>query len=176
VTALNYFLDDLYVGERAAIHDGIVPRWLVQSSSGFKREAFGLPVPKGARCLIAGIDLVRDREGTYRVLEDNLRNPSGISYVLENRASMTRVLPAPFQDHVVRPVQHYGNLLLDALRHVAPPTAGEDPRVVAPTPGACNSAYFEHACLARQMGVELVEGRDLIVEDHVVSMRTTRGL
>ncbi len=176
VTALNLFLDDLYVGERAAIHDGIVPKWLVSSSSGFKREAFGLPVPKGARCLVAGIDLVRDANGTYCVLEDNLRNPSGISYVLENRASMTRVLPAAFQDHGVRPVHHYGNLLLDALRHVAPPTAGEDPTVVVLTPGVFNSAYFEHAFLARQMGVELVEGRDLIVEDHVVSMRTTRGL
>ena len=176
VAALNLFLDDLYVGERAAIHDGIVPKWLVSSSSGFKREGFGLPVPKGARCLVAGIDLVRDANGAYCVLEDNLRNPSGISYVLENRASMTRVLPAAFQDHGVRPVHHYGNLLLDALRHVAPPTAGEDPTVVVLTPGVFNSAYFEHAFLARQMGVELVEGRDLIVEDHVVSMRTTRGL
>jgi uncharacterized circularly permuted ATP-grasp superfamily protein len=176
VTALNLFLDDLYVGERAVLHDGIVPKWLVASSSGFRREAFGLPVPKGARCLVAGIDLVRDANGAYRVLEDNLRSPSGISYVLENRASMTRVLPAAFMDHGVRSVDHYGNLLLDALRHVAPPTAGEDPTVVVLTPGVFNSAYFEHAFLARQMGVELVEGRDLIVEDHVVSMRTTRGL
>jgi uncharacterized circularly permuted ATP-grasp superfamily protein len=176
VTALNLFLDDLYVGERAALHDGIVPRWLVASSTGFRREAFGLPVPSGGRCLVAGIDLVRDINGTYRVLEDNLRNPSGISYVLENRASMTRVFPAAFTDHSVRSVEHYGNLLLDALRHVAPPTAGDDPTVVVLTPGVFNSAYFEHAFLARQMGVELVEGRDLIVEDHVVSMRTTRGL
>ena len=97
VTALNLFLDDLYVGERAAINDGIVPKWLVISPSGFSREAFGLPVPKGARCLVAGIDLVRDAEGTYRVLEDNLRSPSGISYVLENRAAMTRVLPTRFR-------------------------------------------------------------------------------
>jgi uncharacterized circularly permuted ATP-grasp superfamily protein len=176
VTALNLFLDDLYVGERAAINDGVIPKWVVHSSSGFNREAFGVPVPKGARCLVAGIDLVRDHEGTYRVLEDNLRSPSGISYVLENRASMTRVLPNVFQDQSVRPVQHYGNLLLDALRHVAPPTAGEDPTVVVLTPGVYNSAYFEHAFLARQMGVELVEGRDLIVEDHVVYMRTTHGL
>ena len=94
VTALNRFLDDLYVGERAAVKDGIVPIGLVTSSDGFEREAFGIPVPRGARCLVAGIDLVRDAEGTYRVLEDNLRNPSGISYVLENRAAMTRVLPA----------------------------------------------------------------------------------
>jgi uncharacterized circularly permuted ATP-grasp superfamily protein len=176
VTALNLFLDDLYVGERAALNDGIVPRWLIASSSGFRREAFGVPVPKGARCLVAGIDLVRDVNGTYHVLEDNLRNPSGISYVLENRASMTRVLPAAFTDHAVRSVDHYGNLLLDALRHVAPPAAGDDPTVVVLTPGVYNSAYFEHAFLARQMGVELVEGRDLIVEDHVVAMRTTKGL
>ncbi|HEX2381161.1 MAG TPA: circularly permuted type 2 ATP-grasp protein [Acidimicrobiales bacterium] len=109
VTTLNLFLDDLYVGERAAINDGVIPKWLVASSSGFSREAFGLPVPKGARCLVAGIDLVRDAEGTYRVLEDNLRSPSGISYVLENRASMTRVLPNAFRDHGVRSVHHYGN-------------------------------------------------------------------
>src|SRR5690349_1153822 len=115
VTALNRFLEDLYVGERAALHDGIVPRWLVSSSSGFRREAAGVPVPKGARCLVAGIDLVRDTDGTYRVLEDNLRNPSGISYVLENRASMTRVLPGAFGDHAVRSVDHYGNALLRAL-------------------------------------------------------------
>ncbi|MEY2569915.1 MAG: hypothetical protein QOE63_265 [Acidimicrobiaceae bacterium] len=176
VTALNLFLDDLYVGERAVLNDGIVPRWLVSSSTGFQREAFGVPVPKGARCLVAGIDLVRDAHGTYCVLEDNLRNPSGISYVLENRASMTRVLPAAFTDHAVRSVDHYGNLLLDALRHVAPAAAGDDPTVVVLTPGVFNSAYFEHAFLARQMGVELVEGRDLIVEDHVVAMRTTKGL
>ncbi len=176
VTALNRFLDDLYVGERAALHDGIVPRWLVSSSSGYRREACGVPMPKGARCLVAGIDLVRDRDGAYCVLEDNVRNPSGISYVLENRASMTRVLPSAFIDHSVRSVDHYGNALLRALRNVAPAAAGEDPTVVVLTPGIYNSAYFEHAFLARQMGVELVEGRDLVVDEHVVSMRTTRGL
>jgi uncharacterized circularly permuted ATP-grasp superfamily protein len=176
VTALNRFLDDLYVGERAVLHDGIVPRWLVTSSSGFTREAAGVPVPKGARCLVAGIDLVRDADGTYRVLEDNLRNPSGISYVLENRASMTRVLPGAFGDHAVRSVDHYGNALLRALRNVAPAAAGDEPTVVVLTPGIYNAAYFEHAFLARQMGVELVEGRDLVVDEHVVSMRTTRGL
>ncbi|MGH9137115.1 MAG: circularly permuted type 2 ATP-grasp protein [Acidimicrobiales bacterium] len=176
VTALNRFLDDLYVGEQAAIEDGIVPRWLLTSSPGFEREAFGITVPDGARCLVAGIDLVRDVEGTYRVLEDNLRNPSGISYVLENRVSMTRVLSRAFTDHAVRSVSQYGSLLLDALRHVAPPAAGEDPTVVVLTPGSYNAAYFEHAFLARQMGVELVEGRDLVVDEHVVSMRTTRGL
>ena len=176
VTALNRFLDDLYAGERAAIRDGIVPSWLVTSSDGFRREAFGVPVPHGARCLVAGIDLVRDIDGTYRVLEDNLRNPSGISYVLENRAAMTRVLPHIFGSLPVRPVDHYGMSLLSALQHVAPPSAGSNPTVVVLTPGSYNSAYFEHTFLARQMGVELVEGRDLVVEDHVVSMRTTRGL
>jgi len=176
VTALNRFLDDLYAGESAAVRDGIVPAWLVKSSDGFRREAFGVPVPHGARCLVAGIDLVRDIDGTYRVLEDNLRNPSGISYVLENRAAITRVLPHVFGSLPVRPVDHYGMSLLSALQHVAPPSAGSNPTVVVLTPGSFNSAYFEHTFLARQMGVELVEGRDLVVDDHVVSMRTTRGL
>ena len=176
VTALNRFLDDLYVGEKAALADGIVPRWLITSSEGFVREAAGIPVAAGARCLVAGIDLVRDGDGTYRVLEDNLRNPSGISYVLENRVAMTKVLPAAFADHRVRTVDHYGATLLEALRSVAPASAGDDPAVVVLTPGVHNSAYFEHAFLARQMGVELVEGRDLVVDEHVVSLRTTRGL
>ena len=128
VTALNLFLDDLYVGERAAVRDGIVPWSLVTSSDGFEREAFGIPVPRGARCLVAGIDLVRDVDGTYRVLEDNLRNPSGISYVLENRAAMTRVLPSVFGTHRVRAVDHYGASLLAALRQVAPAAAGDPTR------------------------------------------------
>ena len=110
---------------RRRVNDGIIPRWLVTSSDGFQREAFGIAVPHGARCLVAGIDLVRDADGTYRVLEDNLRNPSGISYVLENRAAMTRVLPRVFGDHLVRPVDHYGPSLLGALRRVSP--AGADP-------------------------------------------------
>jgi uncharacterized circularly permuted ATP-grasp superfamily protein len=176
VTALNRFLDDLYVGDRAVVNDGIVPRWLISSSEGFERQAFGIQVPHAARCLVAGIDLIRDEEGTYRVLEDNLRNPSGVSYVLENRAAMTRVLPRVFDDHLVRPVDHYGPSLLNALRRVSPPGADAEPTVVVLTPGVFNSAYFEHAFLARQMGVELVEGRDLVVDDHVVSMRTTHGL
>ena len=176
VRALNMFLDDVYVGEQAALNDGIVPRWLVESADGYMREGYGIPAPGGSRCIVAGIDLVRDGSGTYRVLEDNLRVPSGISYVLENRVAMTRVLPVAFARHRVRPVNHYGSSLLGALRSVAPPAAAGDPTVVVLTPGVANSAYFEHAFLARQMGVELVEGRDLIVDDHVVSMRTTRGL
>lgn len=176
VTALNRFLDDLYVGERAAVHDGVIPWWLVTSSDGFSREAFGIPVPLGARCLVAGIDLVRDAEGRFCVLEDNLRSPSGISYVVENRVAMTRLLPNVFTDAPVRPVDHYGRSLLGALSRVAPPAAGDTPTVVVLTPGVFNSAYFEHVFLAAHMGVELVEGRDLVVDDHVLYMRTTRGL
>ncbi len=176
VTALNRFLDDIYTGEQAVIHDGVVPRHLITSSTGFEREAMNLPVARGARCLVAGIDLVRGADGGYRVLEDNLRNPSGISYVLENRAAMTKLLPAAFSDLEVRSVDHYGSSLLRALRSMAPPAAGNDPTVVVLTPGIFNSAYFEHAFLARSMGVELVEGRDLVVDNHVVAMRTTRGL
>lgn len=176
VTALNRFLEDLYVGEQAAVHDRIVPRLLVQSAEGFRPEASGIPVPHGARCLVSGVDLVRDDQGTYRVLEDNLRNPSGISYVLENRAAMTRVLPYAFASERVRPVDHYGPMLLRALREVAPPAAGEDPCAVVLTPGVHNAAYFEHAFLARQMGIELVEGRDLVVDEHVLYLRSTQGL
>ncbi len=175
VTVLNRFLDDLYVGGQEAINDGIVPRWLIDSSDGYVRDAHGIPVPGGWRCVVSGIDIVRDGDGVYRVLEDNLRVPSGISYVLENRVAMTRVLPVGFASHTIRPVDHYGASLLRALRAIAPPTV-IDPNIVVLTPGVANSAYFEHAFLARQMGVELVEGRDLLVDDRRVYMRTTRGL
>jgi uncharacterized circularly permuted ATP-grasp superfamily protein len=175
VTALNRFLDDLYFGEQAALHDEIVPRWLVESSDGYVREAYGIPAPKGARCVVAGIDIVRDGNGEYRVLEDNLRVPSGISYVLENRVAMTRVLPVAFSRHAIRPVDHYGASLARALRSIAPPSV-DHPTIGVLTPGVANSAYFEHSFLARQMGVELLEGRDLVVDDHIVYMRTTRGL
>ena len=174
VTALNEFLEDLYVGDAAVLRDGIIPSWLVRTSAGFLRDARGITMPHGARCLVAGCDLVRDGQGVYRVLEDNLRIPSGVSYVLENRATMTRVLPVAFGQYRVRPVNHYGAALRGTLCSVAPPAARE-PRIVVLTPGVYNSAYFEHAFLARQMGVELVEGRDLVVDDHVVYMRTTRG-
>ncbi len=175
VGALNAFLEDIYLGEQAAIRDEIIPRWLVESSTGFTAEAIGIRVPNGARCVVGGIDLVRGEDGVYRVLEDNLRVPSGVSYVLENRAAMTRVLSVAFSEYRVRPVNHYGAALLRALRAIAP-RATSDPTVVVLTPGVFNSAYFEHAFLARQMGVELVEGRDLVVEDQVVYTRTTRGL
>ncbi len=175
VSALNCFLADLYSGEQLILRDGIIPRWLVQSASGYVREAKGIKVPHNAHCLVAGIDLVRDSDGEYKVLEDNVRNPSGISYVLESRSALTRVMPRAFLRHQVRPVDHYSVLLLAALHQIAPKTVAE-PTVAVLTPGMYNSAYFEHAFLARQMGVELVEGRDLVVDDLVVYMRTTRGL
>ena len=174
VQALNSFLDDLYTGEQAILNDGVIPRWLVASSSGYLPEVHGIEVMPGARCVVSGIDLVRDGEGVYRVLEDNLRVPSGISYVLENRVAMTRVLPTAFSRYRIRPVGHYGASLLRSLRALAPGV--DDPTVVVLTPGVFNSAYFEHAFLARQMGVELVEGRDLVVDDHTLYMRTTSGL
>lgn len=175
VKALNAFLDDLYVGEQAIFGDGVVPRWLVESASGYLPQAQGITVPHGAHCVISGIDLVRDGDGVFRVLEDNLRVPSGISYVLENRVAMTRVLPTAFSQYRVRPVAHYGASLLRALQALCP-RQSDDPVVVVLTPGIFNSAYYEHAFLARQMGAELVEGRDLVVDDHVVYTRTTAGL
>lgn len=175
VRALNAFLDDIYQGEQEILKDGVVPRWLVESSTGFLHEAVGIPVAPRGRCVISGIDLVRDGDGVYRVLEDNLRVPSGISYVLENRVAMTRVLPKAFSRYRVRPVAHFGASLLATLRSLAP--AGvDDPTVVVVTPGVRNAAYFEHAFLARLMGVELVEGRDLVVDERMVYSRTTRGL
>ena len=176
IGALNRFLDDLYSGEQAALNDGIVPRWLVVSSQGFERNAFGIDVPFGARCMVAGIDVVRGAGGSYAVLEDNLRNPSGISYVVENRTAMVKAFPRLFNDHTVHPVDQYGRLLRATLTDVAPPSAGDDPNIVILTPGVFNSAYFEHAFLARLMGVELVEGRDLVVDDQVVYARTVGGI
>lgn len=175
VRALNAFLDDIYQGASEIVNDGVVPGWLIESSSGYLPEATGIPVPDGGRCVISGIDLVRDGEGTYRVLEDNLRVPSGISYVLENRVAMTRVLPKAFSRYRVKPLTHFGASLLATLQSLAP-SGVADPVVVVLTPGVHNSAYFEHAFLARQMGVELVEGRDLVVDGRVVYTRTTRGL
>ena len=175
VAALNCFLADLYSGEGAAIADGIVPRWLVVSSRGFERNAMGIEVPHGAHCNIAGIDVVRDDAGRYRVLEDNLRNPSGISYVIENRAAMAKACSWLFYDHAVQPVEQYGRMLRSTLESMAP-GGKESPHVVVLTPGIFNSAYFEHAFLARSMGVELVEGRDLVVDGGTVFARTIEGL
>ena len=175
VAALNCFLADLYTGEGAAVADGVVPRWLVASSQGFERNAVGISVPHSAHCNVAGIDVVRGGDGRYRVLEDNLRSPSGISYVVENRAAMAKACSWLFYDHQVQPTEQYGRMLRSTLESMAPD--GQDsPHVVVLTPGIFNAAYFEHAFLARSMGVELVEGRDLVVDRHTVYSRTIAGL
>ena len=173
VRALEAFLADVY-GPAEVLRDGIVPSRLVTSSAHFHRQAAGIVPPNGVRIHVAGIDLIRDEAGRFRVLEDNLRSPSGVSYVLENRRTMSRVFPDLFAQERVRRVSSYPVRLLAALRAAAPPSR-DDPRVVVLTPGVHNSAYFEHALLARQMGVELVEGRDLVCRANVVWMRTTEG-
>jgi len=174
IRALNHFVDDVYHA-REIVREGIVPWELVVTRSHFARAAHGIRPPGGVYCHVAGCDLVRDSDGSWRVLEDNVRTPSGISYVLENRVAMTRLVPSLFRHYRVRPVDHYPQLLAAALRAVAPAAEGEA-TVVVWTPGPLNSAYFEHAFLARQMGVELVEASDLVVRDDVVYMRTTSGL
>src|SRR5215211_1276581 len=174
IRALNAFVDDVYHA-REIIREGIVPWRLVVSRSHFARAVHGIRPPGGVYTHVAGCDLVRDSDGTWKVLEDNVRTPSGISYVLENRVAMTRLVPQLFNRYRVRPVDHYPRLLLAALRAVAP-SADAEATVVVWTPGPFNSAYFEHAFLARQMGVELVEASDLVVRDDIVYMRTTEGL
>jgi uncharacterized circularly permuted ATP-grasp superfamily protein len=174
IRALNLFVDDCYRDQKI-LADGVVPRDLVESSKGFLPACVGLRPPKGVWCHVTGTDLVRDRDGTFYVLEDNLRCPSGVSYVLENRSVMKRTFPQVFDESRVRPVDVYPSRLLEMLQQVRP--AGvEEPTVVLLTPGVYNSAYFEHSFLAQQMGIELVEGRDLVCEDGFVHMRTTRGL
>ena len=173
VLALERFLADVY-GPGEILADGVVPRRLVASSSHFHRCVAGLDPAGGVRVHVAGIDLVRDGAGSFRVLEDNLRTPSGISYVVENRRAMTHVFPELFASHRIRRVADYPPRLLEAFRATAPPGV-DDPCVVVLTPGVHNAAYFEHSFLARQMGVELVEGRDLVCRDQRVYMRTTAG-
>jgi uncharacterized circularly permuted ATP-grasp superfamily protein len=173
VLALERFLADVY-GPGEILADGVVPRRLVASSSHYHRAVHGLDPIGGVRVHVAGIDLVRDDAGSFRVLEDNLRTPSGISYVVENRRAMTHVFPELFASHRIRRVADYPLRLLEAFRATAPPGI-DDPTVVVLTPGIHNSAYFEHSFLARQMGVELVEGRDLICREQRVYMRTTGG-
>ena len=174
LVALNLFLDDIY-GRKLILKQRAVPPEVVLSSPQYLREVEGLPVPHGIHCHIAGIDLVRDHKGEFFVLEDNLRTPSGVSYVLANRHVMKRVLPDLFAGYPVRPVEGYTHELLQHLRWLAPPGV-EDPSVVLLTPGINNSAYYEHLYLAKQMGIELVEGTDLVVDQDHVFMRTTRGL
>jgi uncharacterized circularly permuted ATP-grasp superfamily protein len=174
IRALNAFVDDVYHAHEI-VRAGVVPWSLVVSRPAFARPVHGVRPPGGVYCHVSGCDLVRGGDGRWRVLEDNVRTPSGISYVLENRVAMTRLMPELFAGHRVRPVDHYPGLLLDALRAVAP-AVDADPTVVVWTPGPANSAYFEHAFIARQMGVELVEASDLVVRDAVCYMRTTAGL
>jgi uncharacterized circularly permuted ATP-grasp superfamily protein len=173
VLALERFLGDVY-GPGEILADGVVPRRLVASSSHFHRAAAGFEPAGGVRVHVAGIDLVRDAAGSFCVLEDNLSIPSGISYVIENRRAMTHVFPELFASHRIRRVADYPLRLLEALRATAPPGV-DDPCVVVLTPGIHNAAYFEHSFLARQLGVELVEGRDLVCRDQQVFMRTTSG-
>ena len=175
IRALDRFVDDVYHG-REIVHDGVVPWELIVSRPAFAREAHGIRPPGGVYCHVSGCDLVRDADGTWKVLEDNVRTPSGISYVLENRVAMLRLLPRLFDDYRVRPVDHYPALLATALRQVAPTEGEEEATVVVWTPGPFNSAYFEHTFLARQMGVELVEASDLVVRDAACYIRTTDGL
>jgi uncharacterized circularly permuted ATP-grasp superfamily protein len=177
VTALNRFIRDVYHGQEI-LKAGIVPAEQVLKNAQYRPEMRGVNVPGDVYSHIAGIDIVRagnaDGTGSYYVLEDNLRVPSGVSYMLENRKMMMRLFPELFSMHRVAPVAHYPDLLLETLRAVAPPSVN-DPTVVVLTPGMYNSAYFEHAFLAQQMGVELVEGQDLFVRDNFVYMRTTQG-
>ena len=172
--ALNLFLHDLYHQQRI-LKDGVVPLDLVYGARHFRRECIGMPVPRDIYVHICGTDLIRDRDGRYLVLEDNLRSPSGVSYVLENRLAMQRVFPELFDGYDVRPVRDYSSELRHVLNYIAP-SGGDEPVAVLLTPGVYNSAYFEHTYLAKQMGIELVEGTDLVVDDDVVYMRTTRGL
>ncbi|MGQ7296856.1 circularly permuted type 2 ATP-grasp protein [Quadrisphaera sp. KR29] len=174
VRALEAFLADAY-GPLRAVEDGVVPRAVITSSSHFHRVVAGIEPPNGVRVHVAGVDLVRDAEGVFRVLEDNVRVPSGVSYVLTNRTAMAGAMPEAFSDQRIRPVSAYPRRLLAALRAAAP-VGVEDPTVVVLTPGVYNSAYFEHALLARSMGIELVEGRDLVCRGGRLHMRTTAGL
>jgi len=173
IHALNLFIDDIYHDQKI-VKDGIVPMDMIKSSVGYREQCKGLDVPKGIWIHVTGTDLVRDNSGEFFVLEDNLRCPSGVSYVLENRDVLKRTLPKVFQNMNVRPVDDYPHRLLNMLQYLAPNNVAT-PRIAVLTPGSYNSAYFEHAFLAQQIGAELVEGRDLVVIDGFVMMRTTKG-
>ncbi len=177
VTAMNRFIHDIYHGQEI-IRAGIVPAEQILKNAQFRPEMMGVELPFQTYSHVAGVDIVRaanaDGSGSYFVLEDNLRVPSGVSYMLENRKMMMRLFPELFSRHRIEPVAHYPDVLLETLRSVAPVSA-LDPTVVLLTPGMYNSAYFEHAFLAQQMGIELVEGQDLFVKEDFVYMRTTQG-
>jgi uncharacterized circularly permuted ATP-grasp superfamily protein len=174
ITALNLFLRDVY-HEQKIVKDGVIPPFYILSGKHFRREFVNFNVPKDIYIHVCGTDLIRGADGAYMVLEDNGRCPSGVSYVLENRRAMKRSFPDLFERIGVRPVDHYPQELLKMLQYIAPPGV-PNPTIVLLTPGAYNSAYFEHTYLARQMGIEIVEGRDLVVTDGRVFMRTTKGL
>jgi uncharacterized circularly permuted ATP-grasp superfamily protein len=174
IYALNCFIADVYDAQKI-ISDGVIPAEVITTSKGLLKPCIGLKPPGGIWCHITGTDLVRDKDGQWYVLEDNLRCPSGISYVLENRRVMKSAFPQVFETMGIRPVDDYPSHLLDTLLNLAPETL-PNPTVVVLTPGTYNSAYFEHSFLAQQMGVELVEGRDLVVVDGYLQMRTTKGL
>lgn len=174
ITALNMFCHDIY-HEQKILREKVIPADLIYSARMFRREMIHVNVPNNTYIHVCGTDLIRDKWGGYMVLEDNGRTPSGVSYVLENRAVMKRIFPSLFESYRIRAVEDYPFNLLQCLKELAKSTV-EEPNIVVLTPGIFNSAYFEHSFLARQMGVELVEGRDLIVENNRVYMRTTAGL
>ena len=174
ITALNHFLRDIY-SEARILNERVVPKELVYSCKQFRRQMRGLQVPRNVYIAVIGSDLLRLNTGEFVVLEDNLRVPSGVSYMLTNRRVMKRTFPQLFHSYGVRPIERYPQLLLSTLRSLAPEGRPE-PNIVLLTPGVFNSAYFEHTYLARQMGIDLVEGRDLVTHDNIVYMRTTDGL
>lgn len=174
IYALNLFIDDIYHDQKI-VKDGVLPADLVLSSQGFFKECMGINPPGGIWCHVTGSDLVRDETGQFMVLEDNLRSPSGVSYVLANRKVLKRAFPQVFEASDIRPVEDYPTMLLDMLQAVSPVEA-LSPNVALLTPGVYNSAYYEHSFLAMQTGIDLVEGQDLVVHDGWVKMRTTRGL
>jgi uncharacterized circularly permuted ATP-grasp superfamily protein len=174
IRALNMFIDDMYHDQRI-IRDKVLPEYMIATSKGYLKQLQGMNPSRGIWCHITGTDLVRGDDGQIYVLEDNLRCPSGVSYVIENREVMKRTFPQLFEGHNILPVETYPEQLLKMLQYVAP-ASSRDPNVVVLTPGIYNSAYFEHCFLAQQMGVELVQGSDLVVSDGYICMRTTRGL
>ena len=171
--ALNLFITNVY-NDSKIMKDKVVPEALIKTAKTYRPQLLGFTPPRGIWAHVTGTDLIRDRDGTFYVLEDNMRCPSGVSYVLENRHVLKRTFPHSFEASHVRPVDEYPSRLLETLQHLAPESMS-NPRVVTLTPGIYNSAYFEHTFLSQQMGVSLVEGRDLVVMDGYVMMRTTKG-
>lgn len=174
IYALNCFIHDIY-NDQKILQDGVIPRHVIESTPGYLQPCMGLKPPENIWCHITGTDLVRDKDGRWYVLEDNMRCPSGVSYVLENRRVMKNTFPHLFSAMEIAAVDDYASQLLETLLNLAPASV-IDPRVVVLTPGVYNSAYFEHSFLAQQIGAELVEGRDLVVADGYLKMRTTKGL